>query len=372
LILLEDLHWADHGTLDLLVHVARHLSDARLLIVATYRDVEVDRGHPLSAALAELRRVAEVDRMRVRGLIPEEVGRMMTAVTERDVRRSVAEAVHRQTEGNPLFIQEVSKYLVEEGYLRTGDGIRQQAGTMALETSIPHGLRDVIGKRLSRLSADCNRVLTVASVIGREFDYHALLEVVDLAEEVVMDALEEALRAGVIEQRERVGGAQLRFCHAFFRLALYEEISVPRRLRFHQQVGRALETRYAPRLEEHAAELAEHFAHSSEATDLANAARFGELAAQRAMAVNAFGEAARLLARTIEVQEVLDPDSAEGKTRRCELLLSFGEAVGLAGDPTRVYEEVAPAAFAVAESLENRDVDLVSRICDLALDALTR
>src|SRR5207253_16182 len=111
LMILEDLHWADRGTLDLLVFLARQLSGARLLIVGNYRDVEVDRAHPLSATLAELRRGSAFLRLPLRGLTADEVQRMMTAIAGQEVSWSLAEAVHRQTEGNPLFVQEVLRYL---------------------------------------------------------------------------------------------------------------------------------------------------------------------------------------------------------------------------------------------------------------------
>src|SRR6202140_4192109 len=123
LLVLEDLHWADQGTLDLLLHLARNLEGVRLLVVGTYRDVEVDRSHPLSATLAELRRGAEFGRVLLRGLGTPEVQRMLVAITGAEVPGSLAESIHRQTEGNPLFVQEVVRYLVEEGHLgrRSGD-----------------------------------------------------------------------------------------------------------------------------------------------------------------------------------------------------------------------------------------------------------
>src|SRR5262249_42224094 len=107
LIVLEDLHDADRGTLDLLLHLARNVQGARLLIVGTYRDVEVDRAHPLSGALAELRRAGSFVRVPLRGLTVDEVQRMMSIVRGQEVPWSRAEQIHRQTEGNPLFVQEV-------------------------------------------------------------------------------------------------------------------------------------------------------------------------------------------------------------------------------------------------------------------------
>ena len=161
LLVLEDLHWADRGSLDLLLHFARNFEGSRLLVVGTYRDVEVDRTHPLSATLAELRRVGELPRVLLRGLTPDEVHRMLNTISGQDVRWALAEAVHRQTEGNPLFVQEVLRYLVEEGLIvRHGDrweGRWRETGEAPPEMSIPEGLRDVIGRRLSKLSPECNR-----------------------------------------------------------------------------------------------------------------------------------------------------------------------------------------------------------------------
>src|SRR5205085_8631518 len=104
----------------------------------------------------------------------DEVNRMISAMTGQDVRWSFAEAVHRQTEGNPLFIQEVLRYLVEEGHIRREGDRWQRAGDAPPEMHIPEGVRDVIGKRLSRLSAECNQVLAIAAVIGRDFTLETL------------------------------------------------------------------------------------------------------------------------------------------------------------------------------------------------------
>jgi hypothetical protein len=167
-IVLEDLQDGDKGTMELLVHLARNLSGARLLIVGTYRDVEVDRRHPLSAALADLRRVESFTRIPLRGLSIDEVHRMMSNLAGQEVTFALAEGIYRQTEGNPLFIQEVMRYIRESGMARREDG--QWVATVdSLLTQIPEGLRDVIGKRLSRLSDECNRILSVAAVMGRDF-----------------------------------------------------------------------------------------------------------------------------------------------------------------------------------------------------------
>ncbi|HLF07967.1 MAG TPA: protein kinase [Dehalococcoidia bacterium] len=367
-IVVEDLHWADRGTLDLLLHVARNLQGARLLIVGTYRDVEVDRSHPLSGALAELSRIASFSRVRLRGLTAEEVQRMLSSLAAEEIGWALAEAVHRQTEGNPLFVQEVLRYLAEEGLIAREEGRWRSTSQTPLAMQIPEGLRDVIGKRLSRLTPECNRCLSIAAVIGRDFRVDVLQRVAGLSEDELITLLTEANKATAIEERSSVGATvTYRFTHAFFRQTLYEEMIAPQRIRLHQQVARALEEVYAGRLEEHAVELAEHFSYSSDSADLAKAVAYGEMAARRALSVYAYTEAVGHLERCLRVQEVLDPAD---KAKRCDLLLALGEALLPAGEAHRAYDEVAEEAFALAETLG--DQHRASRACKVALDGLAR
>ncbi|HEY7467580.1 MAG TPA: AAA family ATPase, partial [Dehalococcoidia bacterium] len=349
-IVLEDLHWADRGTLDLLQHVARNLQGARLVVVGTYRDVEVDRAHPLSGTLAELRRSGTFLRVPLRGLTVDEVHRMYESLRGNQVSWAQAEAVHRQTEGNPLFIQEFLRYLVEEGYvLREGGRWVPAQGTVP-GTGLPEGLRDVIGKRLSRLSDQCNRLLSIAAVIGRDFDLETLRVVGGFSEDELLSSIEDAVRVGVLEERSLPGAVRYRFAHAFFRQSLYEEMIAPRRLRLHQEVARALEAQYASRREEHAAELAEHYGQSTDRADLKKAVEYSQMAANRSMSVFAYAEAEEHLRRCLAVQEVLDP---EDKAKRSDLLLALGDAILPQGNPGRLPEASGDEAFALAEELND-------------------
>jgi predicted ATPase len=158
-LVLEDLHEADRGTLDLLVHFARQSGDTRLLVLGTYRDVEVDRMHRLSATLAELRRFPYFLRIGLRGLSLAEVHRFYSQLRGRDVPLSRAETVHKQTEGNPLFVQEVLRYLVEAELVVRRDGGYVPTDVSLIEADVPEGLRDIVGKRLSHLSERINEVL---------------------------------------------------------------------------------------------------------------------------------------------------------------------------------------------------------------------
>lgn len=365
LLVLEDLHDADKGTLDMLTHISRHLAGARILMIGTYRDVEVDRSHPLSAALAELRRMSSYGRVLLRGLNADEVRRMLESIARQEVPWGLAEAVHRQTEGNPLFVQEVVRYLAEEGLISREEGRWKSSRETPLEMTIPEGLRDVIGKRLSLLSADCNRLLSIASVIGREFSLDVLRAVANINEDVFVNALKEAVQMSVLEERSQLGSIRYRFTHAFFRQTMYEELIAPQRLKLHQQVARSLETQYAKRLEEHAAELAEHFSQSTDPADLAKAVSYGEMAAERAASVYAYGEAVRLLDQALKVQKVLDPDD---KAKVCDLLLVLGECLIDAGEPQRAFNVELQEAFSVAESVG--DKARAARACSLAMPGL--
>ena len=330
-----------------------------MLVVGTYRDVEVDRVHPLSATLAELRRVTSVLRLPLRGLPVEEVEHLLLELNVPQAGSSLAETIQRQTEGNPLFVQELGHYLISE---------RAATGHLPLRTSLPEGLRDVIGKRLSRLSPTANQVLAAAAVIGREFRVDVLHAVLQDSEAVLEQALAEAVAAAIIEERATLGPtATYRFTHALFRQALYEELIAPRRIRLHQQVARALEEAFGGRLGEHAAELAEHYAYSSNPTELARAVAYGELAAERAVVVYAYGEAERQLDRALQVQDILDPDDV---ARRCDLLLQLGAAILPTDEPERATRTVASQAFELAEAAQ--DSTRAARAALLALEGLWR
>jgi tetratricopeptide (TPR) repeat protein len=366
LVVLEDLHDADKGTLDMLTFVSRNLAGARLLVVGTYRDVEVDRTHPLSGALAELRRLSTFGRVILRGLNADEVRRMLENITRESIPWSLAETVHRQTEGNPLFVQEVIRYLNEVGLISKGLERREGKIETPLEMNIPEGLRDVIGKRLSLLTKECNNLLSVAAVIGREFRLDLLRKVAGISEDSLSNLLGEAKKAAVIEERATVGAiVSYRFSHAFFRQTLYEETIAPRRIRLHLQVGKALEEVYAKRLSDHAPELAEHFSYSSDSADLKKAIEYGQMAAAKAVEVYAYGEAVRLLDHAINVQKVLNPDD---KAKICDLLLDMCEALIEVPDTKRILDIDAPQANALAESLN--DNSRVVRTCYMALTAL--
>jgi DNA-binding CsgD family transcriptional regulator/tetratricopeptide (TPR) repeat protein len=336
-LVLDDLHWADKPSLLMLEFLAPELSRSRLLVVGTYRDVDLSRQHPLSETLAELTRERSLQRLLLRGLHREEVRSFMTLSTGITPPEVMVQAVYTQTEGNLLFLTEVVRLLVQEGEL-TPERLVQPA---SLSLRIPEGVRDVIGKRLNRLSPDCNQVLTLAAVIGREF---SLKEVVRLfaawSEEHVLGLLEEAVVARVLEEvPQAVGWYQ--FTHALMRATLYDELTTVRRVQLHRHIGEALEALYSTNLEPHLHRLAHHFCAAAQSGAADKAIAYAERAGARAAAVLAYEEAVHHYQMALQSLERLEPVP---EAQQCTLLLALGEAQRKAGEYPQALETFQRAA----------------------------
>jgi len=232
-LFLDDLHLADKPTLRLLKDLVRSPAPSHLLALGTYRESDVKRKHPLSETLADLRRHQAFDRVPLRGLDEANVGALIHAWAGREAPPGFVRAIHEHTEGNPFFIEEVLRDLAETGadYERDGRLTTDQA---IAGLGIPEGVKEVIGQRLARLSEECNSVLTIASVIGREFGIEALERASDLPVDRLMELLEEAVAARVIEEAPQVVG-RYSFSHALTRETLYDDLTTTRRVRLHGQ-----------------------------------------------------------------------------------------------------------------------------------------
>ena len=328
-LVFDDIHWAAKPTLLLLRHLVRldPRHDLPLLVLATYRDTELGRDHPLADVLADLRREPAVERVALKGLSADDVDSFVEAAAGHNLDEEghrLARAVHAETEGNPFFVGQVLRHLVESGSLRNVDG-RWEA-TPGARIGIPEGVREVIGQRLSRLSPSANSVLAAAAVVGREFDA-SLLAALELdREEVVLDALEEA------EQSRLIHGVAARpgrytFAHALVRSTLYDELSTVRRLRLHRNVAETLAAASGP-ADTHAEEVARHYCECAPLGEEENAVRHGTRAARRALERLAYEEAAAWFERVLAV---LDPDRVDVDTR-AGLLIEMGRAQYCAGD----------------------------------------
>ncbi len=230
-LLLDDLQWADQPSLQLLRHIMRQRAQSRLLIIGTYRESDVTRDHPLSQVLADLRRDGLVELIPLTGLPERGVGSLVATWAGQDSPAELTRTIHEQTEGNPLFVQEMLRHLTETGEMFDDDGRLREYATA---TGVPQGVKDVITRRLARLSDECNNVLTIASVIGRDFGLDALQRASDLSEEQLIDALEEAIDASLVREVPGTVG-RYSFAHALVHEALYDELTTTRRVRLHGQ-----------------------------------------------------------------------------------------------------------------------------------------
>jgi len=338
-LLIDDLHWADRASLLLLEFLGKDVPSARILVLATYRDVEVGRHHPLSQTLADLARQGLTDRIPLGGLSEKEVAQFIEMSTGFSPPEPLVSSVFSRTEGNPFFVNEIVKLLVSEGRLTGAGG----AGPVSIQ--LPQGVRDVIGRRLNHLSEDCNRVLAISAAIGREFSVEVLEKVSDKSGDRLVELLDEAVSGRVVNESARVPG-DYSFSHALIRDVLYEELGPNRRVRLHRKISAVLENMFATSLHEHLPELAYHFLQGAAGGDIDKAMDYAVRAAERATVLLAYEEAAGYYERALEALELrrnLDD------RRRCELLLGAGEAHKRAGDSAK-----ARAAFEKAAEVARR------------------
>jgi tetratricopeptide (TPR) repeat protein/predicted Ser/Thr protein kinase len=363
LMVLEDLHWADRPTLLLLRHLLRSSHQASLAIVATYRETELGRTHPLAEMLAELRREEGVTRIGLHGLKEEDVSQFIGEWIGHESPAALTHLVAGKTEGNPFFVSEVLRHLSETGALAT-----LTSGTRAPSDpgGLPEGVREVIGRRLSRLSDACNRVLGLAAVVGREFNLTVLNALAELPEERLLDILDEALAARLI-QDVPVAPDRYAFTHALVRDTLYGELTAARRTRLHRVVAEAIE-RLAPSDNPPLADLAYHYAQVASPAVADKAIAYAIRAAERAASAFALEEAARFYHVALQALDLL-PQEPGLKPRRLDLHFRRGRAfadVGLWG-PARTELEAALELVDPAESTRRTQLLLELSKCSFWL-----
>jgi DNA-binding SARP family transcriptional activator/class 3 adenylate cyclase len=355
-LVLDDLHWADRPTLQLLRHVIGAEAPLQVLLVMAHRDTDIADDHPVVETLAALHREPGVERASLGGLDADALGALLETAAGHALGaggEELRDALAVETDGNPYFVTEVLRHLVETGAIRQGDDGRWIATTGQAPLSFPTSVREVIARRVARLGGDARQMLTLGAVIGREFDLELLVQSSGSPEEVVLEAVEEALGSRLIGE----SGAtvdRFTFAHAIVRNVIYGELPASRRVRLHRRVGDALERMLEGDPRGRLMELAHHFIEGAPAGRADAAAKYAAAAAAEAEACLAFDDAFDLCQRGLAALRAVEQGSSRTATaEECDLLFRLGRAQLLSGrDGGR---ETLLRAYGIAEELGDPD-----------------
>ena len=301
-LVLDDLQWADKGSLLLLRHLAAAEQGIRVLILGTYRDGGLSQAHPLTDTLAALHRVSGVNHIELAGLDDSGVVTLLEAAAGQDLDAAgvnLARALYRETDGNPFFVSEMLRHLAETGAIYR-DTTGRWVPKSALDTSaLPNSVRVVIAARVGRLGKDAGRVLSAASVIGRDFDLELLALATKTSEDDLLDILDAAASVALVREVDDTG--RYSFAHALIQHTLYQDLGHNRRARSHRRVAEALEDLCRDRPGARVGELARHWTCATEPIDLAKAIGYSKQAGDAALRALAPGDALRYYAQALDL-----------------------------------------------------------------------
>lgn len=344
LLVLEDVHWADAPTLHLVRHLVRAGADARLLLVATFRDVEAEMSPVLTETLADLARSEGVLRVRLQGLSDDEVAQFVQLATGSRAGRDVVAAIGALTDGNAFLLTELWRDLVDAGSVEIGpNSVRLRRAVADIGT--PDTVRDVVSHRIARLAATTGDILSLGAVIGATFELETVRHASGRPEEVVLAAVEEAVRSGLVEEED---GPRLafRFTHELVRRSVSDRVSVARRADLHLRVAEALEqTPSTTDARGRLAALAHHYAEAARVGGHEKAVSYNLLAADSAAAALAFDEAVDRLSTALAL-------GVEDRRERGVVCLDLGYACHRAGrslDALVAFREAAAAGRALGD-----------------------
>jgi DNA-binding SARP family transcriptional activator/tetratricopeptide (TPR) repeat protein len=338
LLVLDDLHWADRPTLRLLGHLLARGSGPPAMVLGTYRDTELGEGHPLHAALTDLRRHVTVDRLQLVGLSVAAVGDVLERSFGRRPRPTVVRSLHEQTAGNPFFVEELVRSLGQAELKELPSG----------SVRLPDGAVQAVAQRVRRLGASAQALLTAGALIGPEFDLPLAAEVVGLPADAALDALDAVVQARIVSEVEDAPG-RYTFVHALAREALTGSLGAARRARLHALIAHALGARAAADPDRYLQLLAHHALEAAPVGDPYAAVEVAERAAARATGVYAYEDTAALLRRALSVLEAVGGTTG----RRAEVLCALGEALersGASAAAREAFEQVAELARALADA----------------------
>jgi DNA-binding CsgD family transcriptional regulator/tetratricopeptide (TPR) repeat protein len=342
LLVIEDAHWADAPTLQLLRHLVRSTWGARVLLLATLRDTEADGSAELGETLADLRRSEKVVRIRLSGLSGVEVSDLLDGAAgdraggtsaSADL-RELAGAIHDLTDGNAFLVCELWRALAETGVVEVAGGSVRLTAPLS-ELGTPESVREVVSQRLSRLAPPTIELLELSAVAGREFELDAIRPAARLSEVELKAALEQALVYGMLEELAPPRLA-FRFTHELVRRALYDRLTLLRRAELHLRVGEGLEAA-GPASGRQLVDLARHFAAAAALGAAERAVDYNLRAAQVASAALAYVDAAEHLHAALAI-------GIESPSERAAALLDLGAACNRAGQVSEALAAFSEAA----------------------------
>ncbi len=332
-LVLDDLQWSDRQSLRLLRHVVTTVESARLLVVGTFRDADLSPSNALPDLLGALQREPGVSRIELKGFDDTGVLAFMEAAAGQRLEEAATDLAHAlclETDGNPFFVGEVLRSLMETGAIYQDDRGRWTAAGELSEMVLPNSVREVITARVGRLGARAGRVLATAAVIGRDFDVDLLDAVTDLGPDEVLDVLDAATGAALVrEVPDRPG--RYSFSHALTQHTLYEGLPRVRRARAHRRVAEAIEAAVGQTPGARVGELAHHWLGASQPANAAKAIGYARQAGEAALAALAPDDAVRYLSRALQLAERSPEDDP---LVGCDLRLALGEAQRQAGLPS--------------------------------------
>ena len=355
-VLLDDMQWADESSTLLLEHLAPHLPRLPVIYIVTYRDVAADMGEPFQRALARLSRLDSVNRIALRNLGPDEVATLVASLGQPDPPTSIVDIIHRETGGNPFFVQSVVRHLAEEGRLFDDEG-RWRTDLDAESLAVPEGVRLVIDQRLKRLGDETQPILRQAAVMGLRFELGLVERAYGQDGEAILTAIEAAETAGLVFPASGLRSDRYEFSHALVRQTLLDALSASRRQRLHLALADAMET-VRGNDSRYTADIARHLYDAGPLAEPGRARRFLFEAGRVAFATAAADEALEAYNKALEL------DGAIGDEERARILYHRGTA-------WRALNRWDDAAHDWLESLpvfeRLGDGETVARICwDLA------
>ena len=361
LLVIDDLHWADPGSLLLLRHIIRSTRESAICIVLTHRNDVPEWSREFRDLLESLHGEHTSARLALHRLSDNDVREMIEQWTGRQALPSLVRLIARHTEGNPLFVMEMLRHLDDVGALSVRE--EWQAPATLADVGLPEGIRQLIGRRLERLDLTTRRLLTIAAVMGREFRLSVIEALVDVGEDAVLDAMDAALAAGLLTEEPGAPG-HFSFTHTLIRETLYTSITAARRVRLHHRIASALEQQSSP-FEARLAELAYHFGESASFKSADRAVEYGTRAGDHDASTLALESAAHWYGMALRAMDFVAP-TADAAGHRFELHVKRGRNFFAVGQWAAARSAFEAAASLLGPAEHEKRAELLVRLAESA------